>query len=187
MDMLRRLFSFLLVPVLAAWVGAQVDQLPPSGKGPGQNQAPPRYDTSVPGESSSRDTKIDLSPPKDDVKSHPVTPNVGSNADDEVQEMHPWNPHKALKDIEVGDFYFKRKNYRAALARYEEALLFKSGDAVANFRIGECKEKLGETDEAVERYEAYLKILPHGPLSADAEKALQRLRREPSAKAQSKP
>jgi hypothetical protein len=30
-----------------------------------------------------------------------------------VQESR-WNPHMAEKDVEVGDFYFKRKNYRAA-------------------------------------------------------------------------
>ncbi len=176
----------LLSAVLVTCAAAQVDQLPPSQKGPGQNQAPPRYDTSVPGESSSRDTKIDISPPKDE-KNHPNGANIPNNSDEEVQEVHPWDPHKAMKDIEVGDFYFRRKNYRAALARYEEALIFKNGDAVANFRIGECKEKLGDPDEAVERYEAYLKILPHGPLSGEAEKALQRLRRESSAKAQPKP
>ena len=186
-----RFVLFVWLALTATCVLAQVDQLPSSDKGPGPSQAPPRYDRSnEAGESSSRDTKIDLSPPKDDVKKHP---NSGSTADDaapdEVQEFHPWDPHKAMKDIEIGDFYFRRKNYRAALDRYREALFYKSGDAVANFRMAECMEKLGNADEAVNHYQEYLKILPHGPLSADAQKALQKLKSEKqqaSEKTQSK-
>jgi tetratricopeptide (TPR) repeat protein len=187
MGMFRWSGSLLLVGSLACFAGAQVDQLPASEEPPSANHLPPRYDTSVPGASSSRDTKIDLSAPKDDAKNHPNGSAAANNAEEDVQEVRPWDPHKAMKDIEVGDFYFRRKNYRAALARYEEALVFKSGDAVANFRIGECKEKLGEPEEAADRYEAYLKILPHGPLSPEAEKALQRLNRDASKRSQLKP
>src|ERR1700756_5640106 len=89
---------------------------------PGPNFAPPRSDTVnaaalEAGESSSKDTRIDLSPPPDDVKAHPKSSEVlmdeGSGASD-ASQSHPWDPHRAAKDIEVGDFYFKRKNYRAA-------------------------------------------------------------------------
>jgi tetratricopeptide (TPR) repeat protein len=144
----------------------------------GQNQAPPRTG-SAPGESSSKSTKIDLSPPPGDVKDHPDSGAAISDAEDasgDVQEMHPWDPHKAMKDIEVGDFYFKRKNYRAALDRYQEALLYKPNDAVSNFQIGQCLEKMKRPDEARAHYEAYLKILPQGPLSGEAHKALERLK-----------
>src|SRR5260370_20306645 len=89
--------------------------------------------------------------------------------------MHPWDPHKAAKDVEVGDFYFKRKNYHAALERYKEALVYKPNDALANFRLAECLEKTGNPSEAVTPYSEYLKILPHGPLSADAQNALEPL------------
>lgn len=100
--------------------------------------------------------------------------------------MHPWNPHKAAKDVEVGDFYFRRKNYRAALNRYQEALLYKPDYAIANFRLGETFERLEQTEEAVSHYQAYLKVLPHGPLSKDAEKAIQKLTTEKSQTSQSK-
>lgn len=136
------------------------------------------------GESSSRDTRIDLSPPKNDAKSHPdsaeaIAEAEGDSSPDtsssDVKEFHPWNPHKAAKDVEVGDFYFKRKNYRAALSRYREALLYKDNDAVANFRLAQCLEKLDRLDEARVHYQAYLKILPHGLFAEDAQKALERL------------
>jgi len=130
-------------------------------------------------ESSSKDTRVDLSPPKDDEKGHPMSGVAISDANDaasDVQELHPWDPHKAAKDVEVGDFYFKKKNYRTAIERYKEALFYKPNDAVANFRLGESLEKTGNSQEAATHYQEYLKILPHGPFSADAQKALDRLK-----------
>jgi len=169
----------LFLLVVGGLAVAQVEPLPPSEQGPGKNEAPPRDDEVRPaGVSSSHDTRIDISPPKDDAKDHPgsASPTTHSGEDEsDVQEMHPWDPHKAAKDIEVGDFYFRRKNYRAALDRYREALFYKPDDTLANFRLGECFERLDQADEAVTHYQAYLKILPHGPLSKEAEKAIQKL------------
>jgi tetratricopeptide (TPR) repeat protein len=129
--------------------------------------------------SSSKDTRIDLSPPADDQKRHPMSAAAVSDAQDaasDVQELHPWDPHKAAKDIEVGDFYFKKKNYRAALDRYKDALVYKPNDAIANFRLAECFEKTGNSSEAMTYYQEYLKILPHGQFAPDAQKALDRLK-----------
>jgi len=132
--------------------------------------------------SSSRETRIDLTPPKDDAKDHPESksaiadlepsdkPDTGS-----VQEFHPWNPMKAIKDLEVGDYYFKRRNYKGALERYKEALYYKDGDAVASFRVAECEEKVGDKSEARKYYEQYLKILPDGPHAKEARSSLERL------------
>src|SRR5262249_19598769 len=129
-------------------------------------------------ESSSKDTRIDLSPPANDAKSHP---NSGATVYDveqpnDVQEFHPWDPHKAAKDVEVGDFYFKRKNYRAALDRYKEALVYKPNDAIATFRLAQCEEKSSQPADAITHYEAYLKILPHGPDAEQAQKSLDHLK-----------
>lgn len=133
-------------------------------------------------ESSSRDTRIDISPPKDDAKNHPDSKSAiadleaADNPDtSDVQEFHPWNPMKALKDVEVGDYYFKRKNYRAALDRYKEALYWKENDAIASFRLAQCQEKLGDKEEAKKYYEQYLKILPEGPFAKEAHASLERL------------
>src|SRR5438067_12562908 len=131
--------------------------------------------------SSSKDTRIDLSPPANDQKNHPMSGAAVSDAEDaasDVQEMHPWDPHKAVKDIEVGDFYFKKKNYRAALERYKEALTYKPNDAGATYRLAQCQDRTGNSSEAITHYHDYLKILPHGPFAADAQKALERLKAE---------
>jgi len=133
-------------------------------------------------ESSSHDTRIDISPPKDDAKNHPASKDaiaeldIADNPDTSgVQEFHPWNPMKALKNIEVGDYYFKRKNYKAALDRYKEALYYKDNDAIASFRLAVCQEKIGDKAEAKKYYAQYLKILPEGPFAKDAHASLDRL------------
>jgi tetratricopeptide (TPR) repeat protein len=162
---------------------------PQADQGAEASQAPPRSDQrqardrgAEAGESSSRDTRIDLRPPKDDAKNHPNTGIVAPETDpstpdapSEVQELHPWNPYRAVKDDEVGDYYFKRKNYKAALARYQDALAWKESDAVATFRMAQCYQKLDQTSEAITQYRQYLKILPEGPFSKEAKKALDKL------------
>jgi tetratricopeptide (TPR) repeat protein len=205
------LVLFLLATGLGAW--AQNSSTPdssaplqpptqtvpatPASK-PGQakapNLAPPRSDSvnvsalgDDLGESSSKDTQIDLSPPADDDKTHPRSEEAVRNAESfsdsgEVSEFHPWDPHKAAKDVEVGDFYFKHKNYVGAESRYREALYYKDNDAVATFRLAVCLEKMNRPDEAREEYESYLKILPYGPETAEAKKAVERLK-NPAASA----
>jgi len=176
---MRVLFSTLLLSfLLGAYALPQDASTTP---GSGENQQAPRSDRNAEAEeSSSRDTKIDITPPKDDAKNHPKSASAMEAVEDQppadgVQEFRPWNPMKALKDIEVGDFYYKRKNYRAALDRYKEALYYKDNDAVATFRVAQCQEKLGSTAEARTNYEAYLRILPEGPFAPDAQKAIDRL------------
>ncbi len=177
---MRRLWLTVVFALLAGGVLAAQSSEPSSPKsGPGKNDAPPRSDREIEAnESSSRDTRIDLSPPRGDSKRHPESAGETTGVDDsgDVQEMHPFNPHKAIKDIEVGDYYFKRKNYRAALDRYREALTYKPNDAVSTFRMGQCYEKMEDPDQAITQYEAYLKILPNGPFSADARKSLAKLK-----------
>jgi tetratricopeptide (TPR) repeat protein len=160
---------------------------PPQKRVP--NLAPPRSDSvnadalnDEYGQSSSKDTQIDLSPPADDVKAHPDSSEMLSDVpgtasgNGDVTEFHPWNPHKAAKDVEVGDFYFKRKNYRAAEDRYREALLYKNNDAIATYRLAVCLEKLDRPDDARQEYESYLKILPHGPQAEEVQKSIDRLK-----------
>jgi tetratricopeptide (TPR) repeat protein len=171
----------LLVFVAAASLAAfgQASIQPQTGQKPPASQPVPRSqpndddDAVAPpvgdNESSSRQTRIDISPPRDDAKEHP------DSAASDVTEMHAWNPHKAEKDVEVGEFYLKRKNYRAAEDRFREALTYKPGDANATFRLGEALEAQGHTEDARADYETYLKILPEGKYAKDAKKALERL------------
>jgi len=196
--MVRLFLTWVLFAGLAAAQDSKPSKVPPP------NQAPPRSDQSdksEPGQpapatlaqdrpagfSSSKDTQIDLTPPEGDAQDHPDSAIAVREAEDAaglyqgdeiggIQEFHAWDPHKADKDVEVGDFYFKLKNYKAALDRYQEALYYQNNHALATFRLAVCHEKLGDTAEAREAYQAYLKILPEGPLAAQAHQALERLK-----------
>jgi tetratricopeptide (TPR) repeat protein len=191
--MLRTLTLFVFCVSLGAAAQQHTQPtLPPSQPPPRSDQtqdqrqdAPVARNTSG-NSSSSKDDSVDLRPPQDDQMTHPDSSGALREAEDQaglyegdelggIQEFKPWNPHKAEKDIEVGDYYFKRKNYRAALDRYREALYYKDNDAVATFKLAVCQEKVGESDEARKAYAAYLKILPAGPFAEEARRALERL------------
>ena len=167
----------------------KTDSTSTSDKSPARNSnlAPPRSDSvnaaslgDDAGSSSSKDTQIDLSPPANDSKEHPKSSDIlsdeGSAGGGDTTEFHPWDPHKAAKDVEVGDYYFKRKNYGGAESRYREALLYKDNDAIATYKLAVCLEKMNRPDDALSEYESYLKILPYGPEAAEAKKAIDRLK-----------
>ena len=147
---------------------------------PKKNPAPPRSEeqkSATPsgsgakgGYSSSKDTMIDLSPPAGEKQPAPE-----SEPSSDISEMKPWNPHRAAKNIEVGDYYFKQKNYAAAESRYREALEYKPNDALGSLRLGQVLDKTGRGNEALPYYEAYLKVLPHGEFAEECHKAITRL------------
>lgn len=174
--MLSRCLRLLLV--LACGSALALAQKPSTDNdGPGPNQEPPRSSAAAreAGDSSSRDSIIDLSAPRNDAKNHPNSASVTDDYD-QNQEFHVWDPHKADKDIEIGDFYFKRWNYAGAESRYREALHYQSNNALATFRLAQTLEKLGKNDEALQYYAGYLKILPHGPDAGESTKAIARLK-----------
>ncbi len=150
-------FALLLLGTTLA-AGAQEQK-------PLEDQAPPRSDI----ESSSNDTRIDTSAPSNDATTHP------DSSVDDVLEFHPFDPHKAMKDIEVGDYYFKRQNYRGALGRYQEALIYKPNDADATLRVARTQERLKEYADARDSYAAFLKIIHEGKDADEARAALERL------------
>jgi tetratricopeptide (TPR) repeat protein len=98
-----------------------------------------------------------------------------STAGSTVTEMRPYDPHKAAKDVEVGVYYLKRKNYRAALDRLNEALLYKPNDADATFYLAETQEKLELYALAYQNYRNYLNIITGGPYAKDAQEGIKRL------------
>jgi tetratricopeptide (TPR) repeat protein len=164
--------KFFLVALLAGSFlsGAMAQTAPPRSDEPQSRQS-----QRDPNESSSKDTRVDITPPPDDHKHEGSDPYSDVTEATDVREMKPWNPHKAAKDIEVGDFYFKDKNYRAAISRYREALEYKPKDAEATYKIAVALEKTKQYGEAAAFYRDYVKIVPDGIYVASAQKALGRL------------
>jgi tetratricopeptide (TPR) repeat protein len=123
-----------------------------------RSDAPPRSDQpqSDSGYSSSKQTKVDLADPDTDRRPGPgITEEI-------TRREYPYDPHKAEKDLEVGDFYFKRKNYRAAIDRYKEALLYKPNFALVMYRLAEAYQATRQNELAVRSCADYIKTVPNG-------------------------
>ncbi len=119
------------------------------------------------GDSSSKDSQIDLN-------ARPLAPAGGSKTPDDPNS-YPYDPHRAEKDVEVGNYYLKQKNYRAALDRFHDALLYKPNDAEALYGLAVTQERLNLSDQAYKSYSKYVEVLPHGPMVKEAEEAMKRL------------
>jgi tetratricopeptide (TPR) repeat protein len=122
--------------------------------------------------SSSKDTQGDIGPPSGD-STHPGADIT--KAPDDVMETKPWNPHEADKDVEVGTFYFRLGNYKAAEARFRDALTWQDNHAEAMYRLGATLQKEGRLLEARMYYQSYLKILPKGQFADDSRKAIEKM------------
>ena len=78
-----------------------------------------------------------------------------------------FNPLEAARDIRIGNYYFKRGRYPAALSRYQEATKWNPNMAEAYLHIGETAEKMKDKKTAKEAYQKYIEMAPD---SKDAER-----------------
>lgn len=96
----------------------------------------------------------------------------------EPEEEDTFDPYQAQKDMKVGDFYFKKGSYDAAIARYRDAARHKPNFAIPYLKIGEAYEKKHDPKNAIEAYKKYLEILPKGKEAPYARKRIEKLERE---------
>ena len=87
------------------------------------------------------------------------------------------NPGPA-KCTEIGNYYFKRKNYKGAISRYQEAADSDPHYAPAYLGLGRAYERLGLNQKALESYRKYLDTLPSdkdAENAKDVQRAIERL------------
>ena len=80
------------------------------------------------------------------------------------------------KDVEVGYYYLRDKNYVAAESRLKEAVEIKPDSPAALIGLAQAQQKLGKRNEARQNYEAYLKLNPNRPDAEKVKDALARLK-----------
>jgi tetratricopeptide (TPR) repeat protein len=86
-----------------------------------------------------------------------------------------YDPIQAAHNVDVGDYYYRQKNYRAAAMRYSDALPQKPGDAAIHLRLGRALEKLKAPEPAYLEYDAVVKLAPEGKGADEARQAMERL------------
>lgn len=82
---------------------------------------------------------------------------------------------RVAEDLELGDAYMKKRNYRGAEFRFEDALQYEPENPEAAFKLAESLQNLGLKAEACTQYKNYLVIEPSGAFSDRAKKSLQKL------------
>jgi tetratricopeptide (TPR) repeat protein len=100
-----------------------------------------------------------------------------SESSSSAQESEPQvtDPARAKKDTEVGGYYLKTGDYQGALLRYKDATTADPTNVAAIFGLAETQRSLGKNAEAARYYQMYLDIVPNGPKSKEAIKALKTL------------
>jgi outer membrane protein assembly factor BamD (BamD/ComL family) len=88
-----------------------------------------------------------------------------------VQE-YAFNPLQARKEMQVGNYYFKKGSYRAAAGRFLEAGKWDPNNAEAFLRAGESYEKLKDWKAMRAAYEKYLALAADGREATRVRKSL---------------
>lgn len=94
-------------------------------------------------------------------------------------------PPGAVKSVEIGNFYLRRKKYNGALSRFKEAVAEDSGYAPAYLGLGKVYEHIGLKQKAMDAYKQYLDALPSekDALEAkDVQRAVARLEQQLKSK-----
>jgi len=131
-DVVRR--KLALSVILASALGAQQPK-PPDSKDPNPKTR----------DSKTQDPKVE-EPPEEDESLAP--------------KVYSFNPLQAAKEVRIGDYYFKKKSYKAAALRFREATRWNANLAEAWLKLGEADEKLKDSAGAREAYAKYVELAP---------------------------
>jgi len=96
----------------------------------------------------------------------------------DVEAPKEYNPLLAEKNIDIGNFYFRKKNYVAAIQRYLEAMEYQPNSTEACEALAEAYEKNGQISKAVDAYKDFLNKHPDTPRSPDFRARIEKLEKE---------
>jgi len=107
-------------------------------------------------------------------KANKQTDTATKNAEDQPK----WDPLRAEKDLEVGQYYMRIGKIDAAMDRFQDAIDAKPGYAVPFLYLGEAQEKKGMKRDAVKSYKRYLELYPHAEDKEKVQKKIDKLQAE---------
>jgi tetratricopeptide (TPR) repeat protein len=114
--------------------------------------------------------------PADTAKQDSAAPKKDTAAKaEEAKDQPVWDPQRAEKDLEVGQYYMKRGDIDAAIDRFEDAILAKPGYALPYRYLGDAQEKHGMKRQAIKSYTKYLDLYPRAEDAAKIHKRIEKL------------
>ncbi len=93
-------------------------------------------------------------------------------------KVYTFNPLQAKKEIETGDFYMKRGNFRGAAARFREASLWDDGSEDAFYKWGEAAEKMKDYTAAREAFGKFASMTADKKKAEDVRKRMAKFPKE---------
>jgi tetratricopeptide (TPR) repeat protein len=117
------------------------------------------------------DKPADAPPP---AKKAPPKANQ-DNATESAPDQPTWDPLRAEKDMEVGQYYMHKGDVDAAIDRFQDATLAKPGYAVPFKLLGEAQEKKGLKKPAIKSYQRYLDLYPKAEDGEKIRKKIEKL------------
>jgi len=136
-------------------------------------QDPQQESSSKPPESSSKPAK-----PNDDMKPKSSAKQKKDSATQNAPDQPTWDPLRAEKDLEVGQYYMKKGDVDAAIDRFQDATTAKPGYAIPFRFLGEAQEKKGLKRQAIKSYQRYLDLYPHAEDGDKIRKKIDKLYKE---------
>jgi tetratricopeptide (TPR) repeat protein len=89
-----------------------------------------------------------------------------------------YNPLLAEKNLKIGNSYYKKKNYDAAISRYQEAIEYQPNLFEAYKVLGQAFEKKGDKIKALAVYRDFLAQYPDSPLAKEFKSRSARLEKK---------
>jgi tetratricopeptide (TPR) repeat protein len=111
----------------------------------------------------------------------PKKPDAKKKKDGATQnapDQPAWDPLRAEKDLEVGQYYMRKGDVDAAMDRFQDATTAKPGYAIPFRYLGEAQEKKGLRKQAIASYSRYLDLYPHAEDGDKIRKKIDKLRSE---------
>lgn len=118
---------------------------------PQQQQAPPNSN-------STQNGQAEEEPPEED--------------ESRIPEKFVLNPLESERNVRVGNYYWNKKNYRAAAGRYDRATRYNPSSAEAFYKLGEAQQKLKNADAARSAFQKVVQLAPESKLGHEAKKRL---------------
>jgi tetratricopeptide (TPR) repeat protein len=130
-------------------------------------QDPPQEPTSKPAAAPNNDMK-----PKSPAKQKK------DSATQNAADQPAWDPLRAEKDLEVGQYYMRKGDVDAAIDRFQDATTAKPGYAIPFRFLAEAQEKKGLKKQAIKSYQRYLDLFPHAEDGDKVRKKIDKLYKE---------
>jgi tetratricopeptide (TPR) repeat protein len=129
-----------------------------------------------PSPSQQPDKRADEPPPPVAKKAPPKSNK--DNTTESSPDQPTWDPLRAEKDLEVGQYYMRKGDVDAAIDRFQDAILAKPGYAIPFRLLGEAQEKKGLKKPAIKSYQRYLDLYPKAEDGDKIRKKIEKLYKE---------